>query len=158
MNTPPGPIKTTNALDTDFSEHISDTSRQKLGESISKSSRQNFGDNFSEQQKHSRDSDTEDDEHRVTAVMAVMTGSPDRKSGRPTSNKQVPRKKIIKILLDSGSDGDLLFQEKGEQPNTSPTRLGRCQNDGARQMGFSKQRGMGKSKSNSLSTLTVRCS
>ena len=113
MNTPPGPIKTTDALDTDFSEHISDTSRQKLGESISETSRQNFGDNFSEQQKHSRDSDTEDDELRVTAVMAVMTGSPDRKSGRPTSNKQVPRKKIIKILLDSGSDGDLLFQKKG---------------------------------------------
>ena len=59
------------------------------------------------------DSDTEDDELRVTAVMAVMTGSPDQKSGRPTSNKQVPRKKVIKILLDSGSDGDLLFQKKG---------------------------------------------
>ena len=154
---PPGPIKTTDALDTDVSEHISDTSRQKLGESISETSRQNFGENFSEQQKHSRDSDTEDDEHRVTAVMAVMTGSPDQKSGRPTSNKQVPRKKIIKILLDSGSDGDLLFQKK-EQPNTFPTRLGRCQSHGARRMGFSKRRGKGKSKSNSLNTVTVRCS
>ena len=75
--------------------------------------RQNFGKNFSEQQKHSCDSDTEDDKLRVTAVMAVMTCGPGRKSGRPTSNKQVPRKKIIKILLDGGSDGDLLFQKKG---------------------------------------------
>ena len=50
-----------------------------------------------------------------------------------TSKSEVPRKKIIKILLDCGSDGDLLFQKK-EQPNTSSTRLGRCQNDGAHEV------------------------
>ena len=68
--------------------------------------------------------------------MAVRTGSPGQKSARPTSNKQVPRKKIIKILLDSGSDGDLLFQKKARKvPKSWHTS-----NE------FSKQRGKGKSK------------
>jgi len=30
-----------------------------------------------------------------------------------TSNKQVTRKKVIKVLLDTGSDGDLWFHKKG---------------------------------------------
>ena len=115
MNTPPGLIKTTDMLDTNLSKNISKTLHQKFGKSISKTLRQNYGKKFSEQQKHLRDSDTEDNEPRVTAIMAVMTGGPGQKSGCPTSNKQVPRKKIIKILLDSGSDGDLLFQKRSNQ-------------------------------------------
>jgi hypothetical protein len=45
--------------------------------------------------------------------MAVMkAGTDPDKAGRHISNKKVPRK-IIRVLLDSGSDGDLLFHEKG---------------------------------------------
>jgi hypothetical protein len=55
-------------------------------------------------------------EGRVTAVVAkthcIATANPARKNfehstGRRTSNT------VIKVLLDSGSDGDLLFHEKG---------------------------------------------
>ena len=67
----------------------------------------------------------------MTAIAAVMQAG--------TSNKKVPRKKIIKILLDSGSSGDLLFHEM-EQLNISPSWLGRCQSHGTRRMGFSKQK------------------
>jgi len=47
----------------------------------------------------------------LTAVLQVETDH-DKAVHRP-SNKKVPRKKIIKVLLDSGSDGDLLFHKKG---------------------------------------------
>ena len=50
----------------------------------------------------------------MTAIAAVMQAGTDyEKAGHHPSNKKVPRKKIIKILLDSGSSGDLLFHEKG---------------------------------------------
>ena len=39
--------------------------------------------------------------------MAVATPRPDRGS------KKATKKKIFRVLLDSGSDGDLLFHEKG---------------------------------------------
>ena len=41
--------------------------------------------------------------------MAVMTAG---RSGR-RSSKKVSVKKTIRVLLDSGSDGDLLFHRKG---------------------------------------------
>ena len=43
----------------------------------------------------------------------MQAGTDYEKAGHHPSNKKVPRKKIIKILLDSGSSGDLLFHEKG---------------------------------------------
>jgi len=53
---------------------------------------------------------TPPDEYRgVTAVMAVATTRP--KPGR--SGNKASIKKIFRVLLDSGSDGDLLFHEKG---------------------------------------------
>ena len=63
-------------------------------------------DKFSEQQKHSPSSKQD---LGVTAVMAVMTA--EKKNHR--SNKKVPLKKLVRVLLDSGSDGDLLFHKKG---------------------------------------------
>ena len=36
------------------------------------------------------------------------------------SNKQASKKKIVRVLLDGGSDGDLLMQKR-EQTNHSPT-------------------------------------
>jgi len=46
-------------------------------------------------------------------VAVMQAGTDPTKAGRRPSNKKVPRKKIIKVLLDSGSDGDLLFHAKG---------------------------------------------
>ena len=43
----------------------------------------------------------------------MQAGTDHDKAVHRPSNKKVPRKKIIKVLLDSGSDGDLLFHKKG---------------------------------------------
>ncbi len=64
-------------------------------------------DNFSEQRIQPPLSETR---QGVTAVMAVMTGL----NKSPSSNKKVSKKKTIRVLLDSGSDGDLLFHKKGK--------------------------------------------
>ncbi len=56
----------------------------------------------------------------VTAVAAVLEAgselSPKCKTGKgciKTSSIKLPKRKIIRVLLDSGSDGDLMFHEKG---------------------------------------------
>jgi hypothetical protein len=63
---------------------------------------------ISEQRKHSPPSE-QILKPGVTAVLAVMTAG---WSGR-RSSKKVSVKKTIRVLLDSGSDGDLLFHKKG---------------------------------------------
>ena len=45
----------------------------------------------------------------VTAVLAVISAG----SKVQHSSKKIPKKKLIRVLLDSGSDGDLLFHKKG---------------------------------------------
>ena len=45
----------------------------------------------------------------VTLIAAVMMAE----TINSCSSKKVPTKKIIRVLLDSGSDGDLLFHKKG---------------------------------------------
>ena len=55
----------------------------------------------------------------VTAVPAVVilscchSATNHNKQKSSTSNKKVTRKKVIRVLLDSGSDGDLWFHKKG---------------------------------------------
>ena len=63
-------------------------------------------DNISEQRKLPHSVKTE---LGVTAIMAVMTAD----KNDCHSSKKVPVKKLIRVLLDSGSDGDLLFHRKG---------------------------------------------
>ncbi|MFM8588489.1 MAG: RNase H-like domain-containing protein [Bacteroidota bacterium] len=65
-----------------------------------------ISDNSSEQRKYSPCSEPK---QGVTAVMAVMTM--DKQNHH--SSKKVPVKKLVRVLLDSGSDGDLLFHKKG---------------------------------------------
>jgi hypothetical protein len=43
----------------------------------------------------------------VTAVMGVMVGL------KPTHSNKVSKKKILRVLLDTGSDGDIMFHKKG---------------------------------------------
>ena len=55
----------------------------------------------------------------VTAVPAVLLVSDRRRATSQdsqrasTSNNKITRKKVIKVLLDTGSDGDLWFHKKG---------------------------------------------
>jgi hypothetical protein len=53
-------------------------------------------------------------------VMAVVAMAKYGHAHHHKSSKKATKEKLIRVLLDSGSDGDLLFHEKGN-PNTSPT-------------------------------------
>ena len=86
------------------------------------SSLEQMNDNL-EQRNHSKN-------NGVTAIVATIRSGPElrpkvkannNKYSKPkTSSKQkVPKRKIFRILLDSGSNGDLLFHKK-EQRNHSP--------------------------------------
>jgi hypothetical protein len=43
----------------------------------------------------------------ITAVMGVLVGL------KPTHSNKVSKKKILRVLLDTGSDGDIMFHKKG---------------------------------------------
>ncbi len=50
-------------------------------------------------------------EGKTTAIVAVMRGTPKHSHHRQRSNKHY-KQKLVWILLDSGSDGDLIFVDK----------------------------------------------
>jgi hypothetical protein len=50
-------------------------------------------------------------EGKTTAKVAVMRGRPKHSHHRQCSSKHY-KQKIVQVLLDSGSDGDLIFVEK----------------------------------------------
>ncbi len=50
-------------------------------------------------------------EEKTTAIVAVMRGKPREGYHRHHSNKHY-KKKLVRVLLDSGSDGDLVFVDK----------------------------------------------
>jgi hypothetical protein len=57
-------------------------------------------------------------EDKTTAVVAVMRGNLKHYYHRHCSNKHY-KKKIVRVLLDSGSDGDLVFVNK-DKPSLLP--------------------------------------
>ena len=86
-------------------------------------------DNFSDSDYELDDTSSVEDQ-KVTAVIAVIdTSTEDPASGIEhfkrcrRTNKLLFTKKI-RVLLDSGSDGDIWFHKK-ELPNASPTLKGR---------------------------------
>jgi hypothetical protein len=58
-------------------------------------------------------------EGKTTAIVAVMRGRPKHSHHRQCSNKHYERK-LVRILLDSGSDGDLIFIDK-DKPMLLPS-------------------------------------
>jgi hypothetical protein len=58
-------------------------------------------------------------EGKTTAIVAVMRGSPKHSHHCQRSNKHYKRK-LVRVLLDSGSDGDLIFIDK-DKPMLLPT-------------------------------------
>jgi hypothetical protein len=52
-------------------------------------------------------------EGRTTAIVAVMRGRPKHSPHRQCSNKHY-KQKLVRVLLDSGSDGALIFVDKGK--------------------------------------------
>jgi hypothetical protein len=58
-------------------------------------------------------------EGKTTAIFAVMRGRPKHSHHRQRSNKHY-KQKLVQILLDSGSDGDLIFEDK-DKPMLLPS-------------------------------------
>ena len=58
-------------------------------------------------------------EGKTTAIVAVMRGRPKHSHHRQCSNKHY-KQKLVRILLDSGSDGDLIFVDK-DRPMLLPS-------------------------------------
>ena len=58
-------------------------------------------------------------EGKTTAIVAVMRGRPKHGHHHQRSNKHYKRKPV-RILLDSGSDGDLVFGDK-DKPMLLPS-------------------------------------
>jgi hypothetical protein len=58
-------------------------------------------------------------EGKTTAIVAVMRGRPKHSHHRQRSNKHY-KQKIVRVLLDSGSDGDLVFVDK-DKPMLLPS-------------------------------------
>ncbi len=58
-------------------------------------------------------------EGKTTTIAAVMRGRPKHGHHRQCSNKHY-KKKIVRVLLDSGSDGDLVFVDK-DKPMLLPS-------------------------------------
>jgi hypothetical protein len=60
---------------------------------------------------HSTPTASDPSEGSTTAVLAVMRGNPKDGYTRQSSNKHC-KQKIVRVLLDSGSNGDLIFVNK----------------------------------------------
>jgi hypothetical protein len=58
-------------------------------------------------------------EGKTTAIVTVMRGRPKHGHHRQCSNKHYKRK-LVRVLLDSGSDGDLIFIDK-DKPMLLPS-------------------------------------
>jgi hypothetical protein len=52
-------------------------------------------------------------EGRTTTIVSVMRGRPKHSHHRQHSNKHY-KQKLVRVLLDSGSDGDLVFVDNGK--------------------------------------------
>ncbi len=73
------------------------------------------------------------------------------------SSNKATKEKLIQVLLDSGSDGDLLFHEKGTPKHFSYLTR-QVHAHGIRRMGSSKQKEEASSQLGFLNTATAKSS
>jgi hypothetical protein len=105
--TPPSPIKATPPTIDSEPNDVSTVSVSKAGDVMMTSSSQKeklF-------KKNSILPNKDPPEGRTTAIIAVMRGKPKHGHHRQRSNKHY-KQKLVWILLDSGSDSDLVFVDK----------------------------------------------
>ena len=102
----------------------------------------------------------------MTAIVATIRSGPElrpkakankNKYSKPkTSSKQkVPKQKIFRILLDSGSNGDLLFHKKGTE-KSFPYLVRQDPKNWSTSIGNFQTKGNGSLRVNFLNTATVR--
>jgi hypothetical protein len=105
--TPPSPMKATPTSTASNSNDISTASVSKAGDVMMTSSDQKG----KLLKKNSVTPNKNQPEDKTTAIVAVMRGRPKHSHHRQRSNKYY-KQKLVWILLDSGSDGDLIFVDK----------------------------------------------
>jgi hypothetical protein len=105
--TPPSPIKATPTSIASDSNDVSTASVSKAGDVMMMSS-----DQMGKLLKKKNVTPNKDPpEGKTTAIVAVMRGRPKHSHHRQRSNKHY-KQKLVWVLLDSGSDGDLIFVDK----------------------------------------------
>jgi hypothetical protein len=130
--TPPSPIKATPNDITSNKKYLSMTSVSDGDDVLMTSSAQNK----SKKVNYSTLVKGNPPKGKTTAVVAVMRGKSKHAYHRHRSNKHY-KKQIVRVLLDSGSDGDLVFVNK-ENPCCFPTQKGWFHSRGILRMGSSK--------------------
>jgi hypothetical protein len=113
--TPPSPIKATPTSIASDSNGVSTVSVSKAGDIMMTSSSQKG----KLLKKNSMTPNKDPPEGRTTAIVAVMRGRPKHSHHRQRSNKHY-KQKLVWVLLDSGSDGDLIFVDK-DKPMLLPS-------------------------------------
>jgi hypothetical protein len=113
--TPPSPMKATPTSIASNSNDISTASVSEAGDVMMTSSDQK-GDLL---KKNSVTPNKDPPEGKTTTIVAVMRGRPKHSHHRQHSNKHYTQK-LVRVLLDSGSDGDLIFVDK-DKPMLLPS-------------------------------------
>jgi hypothetical protein len=113
--TPPSPIKATPTTTASNSNDASTTSVSKASDIMMTSSSQKEG----ILKKKSILPNKDPPECKTTAVVAVMRGRPKYSHHRQHSNKHY-KQKLLRVLVDSGSDGNLIFVDK-DKPMLLPS-------------------------------------
>jgi hypothetical protein len=113
--TPPSPIKATPPSIASNLDGVSTVSVSKAGDVMMTSSSKKG----KLLKKNSIIPNKDPPEGRTTAIVAVMRGIPKQSHHRRHSNKHY-KQKLVRVLLDSGSDGDLIFIDK-DKPMLLPS-------------------------------------
>jgi hypothetical protein len=113
--TPPSPIKATPTTIASNSNDVRTVSVSKAGDIMMMSSSQKEG----ILKKNSILPRKDPPEGRTAAIIAVMRGRPKHGHHHHRSNKHY-KQKLVRILLDSGSDGNLIFVDK-DKPMLLPS-------------------------------------
>ncbi len=113
--TPPSPIKATPTSIASNSDDVSTASVRKAGDVMMTSSIQKG----KILKKNSMLPNKDPPEGRTAAIVAVMRGRPKHGHHRQCSNKRY-KQKLVHVLLDSGSDGELVFLDK-DKPMLFPS-------------------------------------
>ncbi len=113
--TPPSPMKATPTTIASNSNDISTASVSKACDIMMTSSSQKEG----ILKKKSTLPNKDPPEGKTTAIVNVMRGRPKHSHHHQRSNKHY-KQKLVQVLLDSGSDGDLVFVDK-DKPMLLPS-------------------------------------
>jgi hypothetical protein len=113
--TPPSPMKATPTSIPSESNDVSTASVSKAGDVMMMSSDQKG--KLLKEMNFTLNKDPP--EGKTTAIVAVMSGKPKHNHHHQRSNKHYKRI-LVRVLLDSGSDGDLIFIDK-DKPMLLPS-------------------------------------